>query len=283
MDFDGLLVDLKVNIFDYLPHNDLKNASLACKSWHEEIFNSARLLRKFKLSIGYDRVFEAFHYKTEREEMYRRDVLVFLRRYGHVFQYIKMVGVFTMDEFKDLLRLIPNVIQLKLNNVNITTEPKKSYYDRIYFPNINKLVLKGCSNTWKVTNFLKNAQVKELHIDKWTTGKMKPDKQYMDWLHRRYRLEHLEVIDREWGSALRLFRDIQFDYVQFKLKTFFIRCPEFSIPENNYLLRFLQHQNELEKVVLSAGYMVFTSKIFQHIFYELNDLNSVEILILFRK
>lgn len=276
MTFENLASELKMEIFSYLPFKDLKNASLICKSWREFILGSPKLLRKFELIVS-------FESSETKEVICKTSVHELLNKFGHAFSFVTLIGKFTKNEFKRMLNATQNVNQLNINNITLTTSTNKSHCNEMLFPNLKILILKRSSNMWKITNFLKNANIEELHIDFWTHEKKKLDKEYIDWFYRLNCLKHLKVDDREWGNSLKLFSVIQVENLQFKLKTFAIKCSEITGFKNDDLFKFLQHQDELEKISLSAGNVIFSSFIFKYVFFEKQHLKDLDILIYARK
>ena len=252
--------EIILNVFDFLDRDGLKDALNVCKRFRELIISSRRLMRKLPMNLNKNWI----------------NKIEFAGDYGDFVSSLKMdfCTFESLEEFKTILNLFPNVEKLKINYIYIKQPPiELSRQNRpsitppepeeISFPNLKSVEI--ASKFWgyitqldiKILNHLNTENLEELLI-KVPMQKFSPD--FMNFLCKQRKLKTLQVFDEFIDSFLfddftesltfnnfisSLFEIDLSERVTFQLKKFSIH---YRGDHRENFSKFLSMQNELEEL-----------------------------------
>lgn len=194
--------EIILSVFDYLDRADLKEALNVCKRFRELIISSRRLMRRLPMNLA-----KSWLNKIE-----------FAGDFGDFVQVLKMdfCTFDSLDEFKTILNLFPNIERLKINYIYIKQPPieicqqrevieRVNGTDSVAFSNLKSVEIS--SKFWgyitqldsKVLRHLNTESLEEFKI-KLPMQKFSPD--FIDFLCRQRKLKTLQVFDEFIDSFL---------------------------------------------------------------------------------
>ena len=218
-------------IFDYVLCNDLKNLIRINSRIREIIITSPRQMRKLRLVLW---------------ENWRSRV-PFIEEYGmNVKELIFDHTNFDKpNEFKELMKLMRSIENIKLNNVHIKAEniAKKYKVLSMKFSKIKKLDMDNSKATPKILNlYLKKLQIQELKLD---FSHYNTTSSFTEFFCNQKHLKTLTLSGFENVMYKSLFSDDISECVQFQLNHLIINH---RIAPNTSFLNFLKMQKTLEKL-----------------------------------
>lgn len=258
--------EIFLNIFDYLDRADLKEVLSVCKRFRELIISSRPLMRKLPMNLSKNWI----------------NKIEFAGDFGDFVKTLKMdfCSFDSIEEFKSILNLFPNVEKLKINYIYIKQPPIELTAQREAAPrpiqpaddDVAFECLKSveiASKFWgyitqldmKILNHLNTDNLEELLI-KLPMQKFSPD--FISFLCRQRKLKTLQVFDEFIDSFLfddftesltynnfisSLFEIDLSERVSFQLKKFAIH---YRGDHHENFTKFLSTQNELEEIELKA-------------------------------
>lgn len=252
--------EIILKIFDFLDRDGLKEVVNVCKRFRGLVIGSRRLMRKLPMNLSKNWI----------------NKVEFAGDFGDFVQILKMdfCTFDSLDEFKAIMNLFPNIETLKINYIYIKQPPielspqrsvteKIADLDEAYFPELKSVEIS--SKFWgyitqldsKILNHLNTENLEELLI-KLPMQKFSPD--FIDFLCRQRKLKTLEVFDEFIDSFLfddftesltynnfisSLFELDLSERVTFQLKKFAIH---YRGDHRENFSKFLSSQNELEEL-----------------------------------
>lgn len=257
---DNFPEEIILHIFDYLDRDGLKRALNVCKLFRELIISSRRLMRRLPMNLT-----KSWINKIE-----------FAGDFGDFVQVLKLdfCTFDSIEEFKTILNLFPNIEKLKVNYIYIKQPPIEISQQREVIERVNGsddvsfCDLKSVeisSKFWgyitqldsKILNHLNTDSLEELLI-KLPMQKFAPD--FIDFLCKQRKLKTLQVFDEFIDSFLfddftesltynnfisSLFEVDLSERVTFQLKKFALN---YRGDHRDNFTKFLSTQNELEEL-----------------------------------
>lgn len=257
---ESLPNEIVLSIFDYLDKDDLKETLGVCKQFRELIISSRRLMRRLPMNLS-----KSWLNKIE-----------FAGDFGDFVQVLKMdfCTFDSLEEFKTILNLFPNIEKLKINYIYIKQPPieisqqrevieRVNGTDVVAFDNLKSVEIS--SKFWgyitqldsKILRHLNTNNLEELLI-KLPMQKFSPD--FIDFLCSQRKLKTLQVFDEFIDSFLfddftesltynsfisSLFEIDLSARVTFQLKKFAIH---YRGDHHENFTKFLNTQTELEEL-----------------------------------
>lgn len=252
--------EIILNIFDFLDRDGLKELLNVCKRFRELIISSRRLMRRLPMNLSKNWI----------------NKVEFAGDFGDFVQVLTMdfCTFDSLDEFKTIVNLFPNIEKLKINYIYIKQPPiqisSQQEMTRVngevedgFFPNLKSVEIS--SKFWgyitqldsKILNHLNTENLEELLI-KLPMQKFSPD--FIDFLCKQRKLKTLQVFDEFIDSFLfgdftesltfnsfisSLFEIDLSERVTFQLKKFSIH---YRGDHRDNFTKFLNTQLELEEL-----------------------------------
>lgn len=252
--------EIILKVFDYLDRDGLKTVVNVCKHFRGLVIGSRKLMRRLPMNLS-----KSWINKIE-----------FAGDFGDFVQTLKMdfCTFDSLDEFKAVINLFPNIEKLKINYIYIKQPPiefstqkecaeKIAELDDVCFPELKSVEIS--SKFWgyitqldsKILNHLNTENLEELLI-KLPMQKFSPD--FIDFLCRQRKLKTLEVFDEFIDSFLfddftesltynnfisSLFELDLSERATFQLKKFAIH---YRGDHRENFSKFLSSQNELDEL-----------------------------------
>lgn len=252
--------EIIMKIFDFLDRDGLKEVVNVCKRFRGLVIGSRRLMRKLPMNLSKNWI----------------NKIEFAGDFGDFVHTLKMdfCTFDSMEEFKAVINLFPNIEKLKINYIYIKQPPIElspqkgsqemlTELDDVCFPELKSVEIS--SKFWgyitqldsKILNHLNTENLEELLI-KLPMQKFSPD--FIDFLCRQRKLKTLEVFDEFIDSFLfddftesltynnfisSLFELDLSERVTFHLKKFSIH---YRGDHRENFTKFLSSQNELEEL-----------------------------------
>ena len=261
---DSLPDEIKIYILKKLDAKSLKEVSTLSSAWRKLVFNSSSLLDSFTLIVS---------------DPYEK----LLEEHGSKFHFVKIHRLHVkINEFKKVLRCISNVRELCIFYVRFKSTPKSSPYKDIHLKQLKNLKLYNFSISWRITNFLYNADMEKLGLVGKGMATYDEDfepfgNQFLDWFCSRKKLTHLELV-LEQNFGIKLFKG-DLPLMQFKLKDLKIEQKS-SDQIINYapMVNIFQGQRDLESVTLALLNIPLSTMIYKFVLYDLPSLKGLTMI-----
>lgn len=252
--------EIILNFLEFLDRDGLKNTLNVCKRFRELIIGNSRLMRRLPMNLNKNWI----------------NKIEFAGDFGDFVKVLSMdyCTFESMDEFKSILNLFPNIEKLKVNYIYIKQPPIElssqlrrlqdlRLPEEISFRHLKSVELS--SKFWgyitqldsKILNHLNTESLEELLV-KLPMQKFSPD--FIDFLCKQRKLKRLQVFDEFIDSFLfddftesltynnfisSLFEIDLAERATFQLKTFAIH---YRGDRRDNFTKFLNQQSELEEL-----------------------------------
>lgn len=256
--------EIFLNIFDFLDRSELKEVLSVCKRFRELIIGSRRLMRRLPMSLAKNWI----------------NKIEFAGDFGDFVNVLKMdfCSFDSIEEFKSILNLFPNVEKLRINYIYIKQPPieigarqpelqaprdSEKFEEYVSFDQLKSLDIS--SKFWgyitqldsKILNHLNTENLEEFLIQL-PMQKFSPD--FINFLCKQRKLKTLQVFDEFIDSFLfddftesltynnfisSLFEIDLSERVSFQLKKFAIH---YRGDHRENFSKFLSSQNELDEL-----------------------------------